>query len=460
MKFTATLKNNGLISQAYRFIYSAYYPVLVSLWATCCFMLNLPVLGLSVMILLAGLVLIFIKDLSPLIPLIASCILTVRNYSVLTSVPCIVEYCLLGACFIYHFIRFPFKQFYLGKLFFPLCLVSAALFLGGTLSQQGLDRYADGLAVAFATGPALLIIYLIFINGIDAPKNTDLPLYVCYAILSATVCACTEILFVYLRHNVDFYPLTRSVGWGNYNTVGAMTLISIPICCFIAVKTKKFASMSSVIISMIATDIISGSDGSIGIAAFSLPFLIIFVLINVNAEYRKRLVLCISVIILLICVAGLILLYKFGFDAVSSFIIDKTNATGRFALYDKAIKIFRKNPVLGIGQGFYDESSEYLQTYNFHSTFFHVLATMGIFGIIAYFVYYFFRFKILLGKNSSVNTFAYFSFIMFEAYGLIDVCEFNILPLMTFITLIILTVELSNIKGEEKNLPLYGFLYR
>lgn len=447
--------NGKVFSQITRFLYSAYYPVLVSLWALVCFILNMQTVGLIVLIVVAGLILVFVKDIMPIIPLFTSCVLTIHDFSLLTSAPFIVAYALLAACFVCHFIRFPFKNFYLGKLFFPLCLVSAALFLGGILSRQGLNYYKNGLVSAFATGPLILVIYLLFLNGIDAPENTDVKTYVCYAVVSATVCACFEVFFCYLTQNSLVFKWNRNIGWGNFNTVGALTLIAIPLCCYFMARTGKCAAMFATMIFMIATDILCKSDGSTGISLFSLPFLAVFVFFNLKIKHRKRFILFIAITVITLCAFTLFLLCKFEIDEIISFISERTNENGRHVLYEQAINIFKDNPILGIGQGFSDETVyEPTMTYNAHSTIFHVLATMGIFGCIAYIVYYFFRFKILLGGRSPFNAFAYLSFITFEAYGIIDVCEFNIIPLMSFMTLIILTAEISNIKGEEKALPL------
>ena len=458
MEFTVKRKIIGISSSINRFLYSVYYPAFVSLWAFFCFALKQQMLGLFVMIAVACLILIFNKDILPVLPLFASCILTINRFQQLTNLPFIIAYCVLGACFIYHFIKYPFKRFYLGKLFFPLCLVSFALFLGGILSRQGLNRYAYGLTVAFSTGPLVLVIYLLFINAIFASEKTNIPEYVCSALISATVCACFEIFFIYLT-NVDIYfaipqQLERYTGWGNFNTVGAMTLIAIPLCCYIIVRTGKYAAMSVVILFMIITDMLCGSDGSLGIIVFSLPFLVVFVFLNLKKCDRKHFISCVAVTVFILCTIGIIIVIKVGFSEIMSYVTGRTDAHGRFSLYKRALELFKSNPIVGIGQGYADESTEYLPTYNVHSTVLHVMATMGIFGVIAYFIYFLFRFKILLGGTTPFNAFAYLSFIAFEAYGLIDMCEFIVIPLMSFITIVILTAEVSNIKGEAPCLPL------
>ena len=62
----------------------------------------------------------------------------------------------------------------------------------------------------------------------------------------------------------------------------------------------------------------------------------------------------------------------------------------------------------------------------------------------------------LMSGNSLFNRFLFFSFVMFECYGLIDVCEFNVIPLLTFITLLISIAELENKRTENLSLPLFA----
>ena len=95
-----------------------------------------------------------------------------------------------------------------------------------------------------------------------------------------------------------------------------------------------------------------------------------------------------------------------------------------------------------------------LSSTSFHSTFFHVIATMGLVGLGAYVFYYVQRFKILM-KNYNVFTVCMcVAFIIFECYAMVDACEFNAIPLMSAVTMIITIVELTKKGNEQTPLPL------
>lgn len=438
------------------FLYSTYYPLSIAIWAFLCFILNLQTLGLFVLIAVACAILVLIDDLTPLIPLLICFILAVRSFSVLMTVPYLIAYGLLFLCFVCHFIRFPFKNFYLGKLFFPMCLVSAALFLGGILSPNYTANYIKTLLFALSFGPLVLILYLLFLNGINPPKDFDFKTFLVYNIILATLVGCFEVWFIRYEQGEFFFKVARSVFWGNFNTVGAMTLISIPACFYLMVKTGKSLFLFPLIIFMLVTDIVSRSDGSSGIAILALPFLIILTFVKLRKKDRMQFLLCVCFIVFCLCIFGIVAARKFDIDEFLSLIEEITRENGRSILYENAIKLFKNNPVVGVGVGFTDETIYVPQdgAFNFHSTVLHIAATMGTLGLIAYAVYYYFRFRILLKNNSAFNSFMFFSFVLFEAYGLIDVCEFNIVPLMTYITLLFICTEKENYKGEDNGLPL------
>ncbi|MBQ9486021.1 MAG: O-antigen ligase family protein, partial [Clostridia bacterium] len=313
---------------------------------------------------------------------------------------------------------------------------------------------------ALAVGPLVIIIYLFFINGIRPPKNFDVPLYVCINFIAATIVGCMELLLVFLTKDENFLINVRNLGWGNFNTLGAMTLIAIPACCYVIVKTGKSACTFAVIALFIVADLLSGSDGSLGIAVFSVPFLTVFTFFRLKKKDRKEFMICLFIVLTALCVAAIAIINELGLEEILSYTAFRAKDNGRIKLYSKALELFRANPLLGVGQGFRDESvyvpaTGSLQTFNFHSTLFHVIATMGVLGIIAYAFYYFFRIKILLGRNAAFNAFAFLSFVLLQAYGLIDTCEFNVIPLMAYATLLILCVELYNEKkGKDDVFPL------
>ncbi|MBQ8426325.1 MAG: O-antigen ligase family protein, partial [Clostridia bacterium] len=172
---------------------------------------------------------------------------------------------------------------------------------------------------------------------------------------------------------------------------------------------------------------------------------------------RKTYVHTIIIISALLLTALVITVVLYGFGellvAVKPFFSDSS----RTKLYEEALNLFAKYPLFGSGLGYVESdtvSALSISLYNFHSVFFHVLATMGIVGIVAYIFYYIARFKILMKNYNCFSLFATIAFLMFECYAFIDTAEFNVIPLMSTVTVFITIVELTNKKSNDEPLPL------
>ena len=78
--------------------------------------------------------------------------------------------------------------------------------------------------------------------------------------------------------------------------------------------------------------------------------------------------------------------------------------SGRIKLFKEAWELFKAHPIFGVGKGYVGTGTptNEIGIYWFHSTFFQVIASMGIVGLMAYVYYYWARLKILFSniKNS------------------------------------------------------------
>ena len=84
--------------------------------------------------------------------------------------------------------------------------------------------------------------------------------------------------------------------------------------------------------------------------------------------------------------------------------------------------------------------------YWFHSTVLHIMATMGIVGMLAYLWYYIAKYKIVF-TNIKTSIFAQlilFGLIGFEGYSMMDTGTFIPYPIMTMVMLIISYIEREN----------------
>jgi O-antigen ligase len=166
-----------------------------------------------------------------------------------------------------------------------------------------------------------------------------------------------------------------------------------------------------------------------------------------ETSHRKAFTRTTFIALAIIIIALIILVSSYTYENILLELKMFFSASSRIELYEEAIDLFAKYPIFGVGLGYMGEAiieTSGLVLYNFHSVILHVMATMGVFGIIVYLIYYIVRFKILMHSGSTSSLFLTIAFIMFECYALIDTAEFNAIPLMTTLTVMITVVECAN----------------
>lgn len=466
-------KNNkitigGLFSKlSIDFFYGGLYPIVMALFTVLCFIFKLQLGGVLVFVVLACFLLIKIDDLTPIIPLLLDFIFLFNDLDVMSNPLFYVMVAPVLVCYVLHVIKFPIKVFNFGQLFLPLCLVTIALLLCGILSPYS-DEYVKGLLYTIPLGPVLLIVYLIFANGIKYPRGFDIRKWILYCILLVGFICLMQFWALYIKGNlIDGKENFRvgEVGWGNVNTIATMLMIAIPCASYMVVKTKYFVQGILAVLLLYFTIYMTKSDGCLGVSLAFLPFLAFFVYKNLYKLPKKIFGWFVYSVILAVVLALLIISAIGKFDRIIDFIVESIKGeSGRTKLYTDALRVFGRYPVFGVGFGYYNDYAYTapggeLRLFNFHSTFFHVLASSGLVGLVAYAFYFYVRFKILTKYNTPFNLFAFICFAMFTCYGMIDCVEFSTIPCMLLINSLLLCCEFANRKGPDlKVLPLqlYG----
>ena len=439
------------------FFYGQYYPVYVALAVVFFYLAELQYVGLAFLSVVACVVVIECDDLTPLLPPLFFCTMTFNDMLSLSLVPILIIVSPFVVCFILHFFIHRPKKFVLGSLFFPLLFVSVALFLGGIFSNENYN-VGRGVVSAVCVGPLLLIVYLVFLNNIHPPKCIDIKRQICYYLSIAGCILFVEIINLQIRRYVDgiYYV---NFGWGNVNSAAVLLMVSIGATWYLLIRARRTIPCLLVLAVLYVGVFLSDSDGCIGISVVFAPVYATVAYFKLE-RYRRTLyfgLVCAAAIVLLLIV--LLGIPEFNFaNAIEALLIKLSNDNARTSLYREAMNLFKQNPFFGVGLGY--ESSQFemmnspLLAYNFHSTIVHVAATMGVFGIIAYSVYFSSRYQILMKKFTLFNSIAVLAFTTFTIYGFIDTCEFTVMPDMIIVTVFITVVEITNKLKDNSYKPL------
>ena len=234
-------------------------------------------------------------------------------------------------------------------------------------------------------------------------------------------------------------------------------LLTMPSCWYFITQAKKAVPFYVIIALLYLGIALTRSAGVLGVSLAFFPFLAFFAYKNLPTFKRKNFLNVLFIATILVLIALIVVLISNDFETLSSSLKTFFSDNSRTNRYEKALELLFEFPLFGTGLG-YSESTQIssisISLYNFHSVLFHVIATMGVVGIIVYTFYYIARFKILMKNYNCFSLFATLCFIMFECYAFIDTAEFNAIPLMSTVTVLITVVELTNKKDNEQTLPL------
>lgn len=440
-----------------KFFYGPLYPVYVALFVTLFFVTSTQLVGLLAVSLTASVIFLRFKDATPIIPLLFFVVLIFRDYGSMNNVLAYIFLAPAILSFIIKFFIYPVKNFKPGKLFVPLILVCYALFLGGITSP--LNNYVDGISVMVSIGPVMLIIYVFFSAYVCPPKDFNLKKYVFYLFIILGITTCLHVLIYKFQFDVlnDGAFNKSYLGWGNINCAATLMLLTMPSCWYFITQAKKAVPFYVIIALLYFGIVLTRSAGVLGVSLAFFPVLAFFTYKNLPKFKRKTFLNVLFIATTLVLTALIVVIISNDFEALSSSLETFFSDNSRTNLYEKAFELFLKFPLFGSGLG-YSESTQIssisISLHNFHSVLFHVIATMGVVGIIAYTFYYIARFKILMKNYNCFSLFATLCFIMFECYAFIDTAEFNAIPLMSTVTVLITVVELTNKKDNEQTLPL------
>lgn len=456
------LSDTGFYSNLKNFIlYTSFLPFFAGLIAFVCWFNNLTLLGLAIFVAVACYIFISQKDLTPIIPLLLCVIMLFRDFSITGNwhMYAILSPALVSI--IIHMIRFKDKIKF-GTMFLPLCTVSLALALGG-LNSFYMNDYLGGLASVISLGPGLLIVYMFFNNYVHTPKQACLKQYYSKTVMWMTFFACLEMFVVIVNQRFIHSPNfnVNELGWANVNCVATLIIITIPLCFYMMVKSQQVAKWFVVAGVFCGFLLLSGSSGALLSFVLYVPFLAVYTFYSMD---RTKQMSCRNVFftVFLIALFAVTLIAVYDFSIIISLVEKALSANGRYVLYDEAISLFVKNPVFGVGLGYYNDLFPTLigniRAYNFHSTFYNVIATMGIVGLTAYAYYFASRIYVFTVKDCRFSKIAFITLMIFSTYGMIDTCEFNMIPLSIIIILLCLVAEIDSKKHKmfERFQPTYS----
>lgn len=363
---------------------------------------------------------------------------------------------LLIVCMLFRFIVFPqdrnfFKE---SKLRLGIALMVAALLLNGVFF--GGYTIADlpfGLLIALS----LFVFYIFFFHTMRTDENTVR--YVAYIMVLASGVIFLQLAKIYIFDDIIVEgSVNKDIlvsGWGMSNNVGGMLGMLFPACFYMAVKSRRggwaFYVLAFVFFGGVCLTLSRTSALVSGIVLVASA-----IYLSISKSNIRKFVRIFNCVVLVGGIVFLIVMWDFIRELLAVYFDRGFSDSGRFFIWESGIKNFLRAPVFGVG--FYEpiapDWSYNIENWIFpdmyHNLFIQMLASCGIFGIIALCVH---LVQVLFAIKKSPNTQSLFCLIIFAGIfgmSLLDNHIFHIFPAFIYSVFLLL----SEREGESGPLVL------
>lgn len=360
--------------------------------------------------------------------------------------PLLITAILFIAGIIVHIVRFR-RKIKVGRLTLGLTLMATASLIPFIYVKFSISVFLISLVGIFH-----LLEYTIFDNysKIDT-KNFIRFLYFLSWLI--TIQVWTRYTGYLVKNGISSFPTGvknswagfGNLGWGIINDAMIHLLLLMPSHLYYIIKRPKRLAYWLGLIFIFITFLISGSRGGVMGLVISVPFYIYILIRYGNSEVRRNLAFFI-----ILFLGGVLYAHQIVEYIWNGFVASLDNpTTGRTTLWKKAIVVFKKYPFFGGGWGaeiFRWGSDQRVIVY--HSTFFHTLAIMGIYGIIGVAINWWESFIIMCRKISLEKWLILVGFISSQAYGMVDITQ-HAAWYMSILTLQLLAIEKPTIRTTD-----------
>ena len=440
-KLFPSLENNKVIVLLNKFLYSYYYLAFIALLTALSCLFGFEMVTYYIYVLCGGILpCLFSKDMTPIFaPLgmaYSSVSLRTKNsadHKTLFGAQIYHLYILLalivifvGGRLIFDLITNKEKRHYFPRLTIGYIIFGVALIIGGINSQYYTARdFTFGLVECLAlSGCYFILMYIIDWKNIKKEYYAFLMLFYGLALV-------IEVLVIRIINGGE----TVRTGWGISNNIAGQLCMCLAGPVYLAIK-KKLAPLYLISEGtiLLAIGLTNSRTGALMGTIICIGSLVIFF---IKADNKKRLVAGIIGCLAITLFLGFTFIFMDTFAVAFEGLFNRRSGTfslnGRQIIWEQAYNSFISNPSLGVGwyQCTFGRSDYF--AYNFvpgryHNTFFQLIATTGLFGLIAYGYHRYQTIKMVFKKPTLEKIFIFISILGLLLTSLFDCHFFNLGP--------------------------------
>ncbi len=345
----------------------------------------------------------------------------------------IISVALIIISFVVHIIRFK-PVFRRGRFFLGFLLLAIAYLIPLLYTPFQFKALPVSLL-----GATYLGFYVFFTS--TTKGNIDY-LFKMMLIINLLLCfqMVVYIMNGYIQHpELTFYERLlvgwdRNLGWANVNDMCFYISLTAPSYVYFIFKKPKTYLIWFLMLIPILIIILSKSRGGVigfGVAVIGLIYFSIYQ--GQKVQLKHGILFLSFLIIFFIVNRDVIILWWQYFNDTATGDLNEFSSN-RLFLYREGWRIFLRNPLFGAGWLSIDEVAElwyleygaYQRLFMFHSTLFHTLATMGLFGLVGLIIHYTQIFKFIFQHLTLEKYLFVIGYIASQVHGLIDNVQFAV----------------------------------
>lgn len=465
-----TLRSCTAVQKINRFLYGPAYFFLIAALTIFANLCGAEVFTYTCFILIGIYLCLLGPDLLPIVPIVVCCYIapSIKNNPGLTgdSIFSFDRYgwylCLLVALFaVCVVLRLVFDKELGGKRFLcckrrllsGMLLLGLAYLLSGLGSKQLTLHRTDNFIFSVMQFLSIFLLYYLLTGLVrweTAPKA-----YLSWTGVCVGFVLLAELVNIYIVNHViedgEIVRLSIYSGWGNYNNIGAMLAMMIPAPFFLTGKGKYSGIFYLTGMAFLAGLLFTCSRAAmlVGIGTYLASYTTS--LIN---SRRARANAFIHTFTALLAVTIFLLFHDELMHLFSQLLERKFAPAGRHNVYAAGIQQFLDHPLFGAT--FYPEhypmkdwstSADFVAFFpsRWHNTFIQLLASCGIFGLVAYCHHRFQTLKLFFVRPTSKKTFGLIAMLTLLGTSMLDCHMFNVGPVLFYSMLLAFTEKKMDI---------------
>lgn len=462
------IKYCGVSERLKKALSSKYFPFATAIISLVCYYLGWDIVNIYYAGLTGILILLLLDDITPLfsvflfmnvmVSLINSPSYTTGGSDYYSRTAIMVQIIVVIVAFVSAIIyrtatTFTRNKFKLTPIFFGLCALSVFFLLNGVLCE-------DYNPLNLVYGVFMVFFYLVVFALMkdNVAINSENFVKIAFAFLALSAYLLLELSVQYIANDIIADGTIKRnyivFGWGIWNTMGMLLLLCIPAVMYLAGRYRHgYPFLIYAAILACAAVLTCSRQTLVGVV---IIFPLCFIILIIKGKSRLYNLLTAGAILVIILIVLFILrdsVVKHFEIFIQSLFKNGKPQGSRYDLWVSAVENFKTAP--WFGNGFYDEKVHASEMVGlkiiplmYHDTLLQILASCGIFALIAYIVH---RVQTVISffRNITVErTFIAVTILALLIVSIFDNHMFYILPTLVYTSLLAILV-----KSEKKEPP-------